>query len=715
MKPRRTPALLAAALLSALLPPSVAAASSVQLGDAYAYVDDTAVVIGTAGVERRWADDYWTQTDKRTGATWLGVAELEITLVSTERIPVSSIEPKDVTLRTTSSGVEVSLFFDPAPGVRVQRIARAIPGVAAIRMQTIIHADAPLALRAYTLERVVSPVKRFATATAFNGGSDWHSESGYDYRRDQRGLTFDAPGQWLQTDDGALGLLLQRRNYHSSRMRWGYPSGAVVVDLSKDVAYLGPLEEDRVNNGVPYPGGPARFRLAEAGRAFPLEPVIIAMGTSREDLQWQAYKMLRTDMAAYPRTINFNTDRVHGGPEIGVRDGVNLSVFNRLLPTARDLGVETFVLDDGWQLYNGDWRTADRARYPDGDLTPVRDALKANGMNLGLWMAPGAFHPSSELFKEHPAWACAPTGLGSAAVNVLGDPKSGSNAAGIGVWNMRGIDEAGSFADRLRDDIDNLVERLDVRQFKFDFLVWLDCLNALPADMYQYHDTFFEILDSLRAEHPQVGFGLDETNDFRGFPYESILYGPTWFQNGNPPADAVLHNAWTLAPQVPGYAVGQAVTIRPGDSMDVIDEKMAAALTYAMTFWTDLRELEGTPAVVARARLWTDFAKQHRGLNDFSYPLLADPLGRGTWTGMQPWNPDTQSGYALLYRMGAPNATESVPFKALDDAATYRVTDITPTGALIAAAEYSGATLEAGIPLTIAAANGVRVLRVERI
>ena len=92
--------------------------------------------------------------------------------------------------------------------------------------------------------------------------------------------------------------------------------------------------------------------------------------------------------------------------------------------------------------------------------------------------------------------------------------------------------------------------------FKFDFLAWLDCPDqgTTKDDM---QDAFVAMLDRLRGDFPAVEFQIDETNDYRLFPYLSVGRGPAWFQNGSPPPEQLLHNLWNLAPLVPSGYVGQ--------------------------------------------------------------------------------------------------------------------------------------------------------------
>ena len=80
-----------------------------------------------------------------------------------------------------------------------------------------------------------------------------------------------------------------------------------------------------------------------------------------------------------------------------------------LVDAAADLGVERFVLDDGWfagrtddRRALGDW-TPDPLKYPDG-LGPLIDHVHARGMDFGLWIEPEMVNPNSALFRAHPDW-----------------------------------------------------------------------------------------------------------------------------------------------------------------------------------------------------------------------------------------------------------------------------------------------------------------------
>lgn len=73
------------------------------------------------------------------------------------------------------------------------------------------------------------------------------------------------------------------------------------------------------------------------------------------------------------------------------------------LPKARELGFEWAVIDDGWQIAEGDWRV-DRTRFPrgDADMKAFADRIKADGMRPRLWLAPLAVDPGTPLLRDQP-------------------------------------------------------------------------------------------------------------------------------------------------------------------------------------------------------------------------------------------------------------------------------------------------------------------------
>lgn len=87
----------------------------------------------------------------------------------------------------------------------------------------------------------------------------------------------------------------------------------------------------------------------------------------------------------------------------------DITMLYQLVDRAASLGIERFVLDDGW-FYGrhheraglGDW-FVDQSKYPNG-LQPLIDYVENAGLQFGLWFEPEMVNPDSDLFRNHPEW-----------------------------------------------------------------------------------------------------------------------------------------------------------------------------------------------------------------------------------------------------------------------------------------------------------------------
>ena len=88
-------------------------------------------------------------------------------------------------------------------------------------------------------------------------------------------------------------------------------------------------------------------------------------------------------------------------------------LLSELMKEAKHLGVDMFLLDDGWfgnkhprnsdNAGLGDWE-AMKSKLPGGIPALVKSAKEA-GVKFGIWIEPEMVNPKSELFEKHPDWA----------------------------------------------------------------------------------------------------------------------------------------------------------------------------------------------------------------------------------------------------------------------------------------------------------------------
>lgn len=109
-----------------------------------------------------------------------------------------------------------------------------------------------------------------------------------------------------------------------------------------------------------------------------------------------------------PRPVHFNTWE---GSYFDHDEAAMMARVDR----AAALGVERFILDDGWfqgrsddRRALGDWRP-DAEPYPAG-LAPLAQHVVDSGMTFGLWIEPEMVNPDSQLYRAHPDWVLSADG-----------------------------------------------------------------------------------------------------------------------------------------------------------------------------------------------------------------------------------------------------------------------------------------------------------------
>jgi alpha-galactosidase len=107
--------------------------------------------------------------------------------------------------------------------------------------------------------------------------------------------------------------------------------------------------------------------------------------------------------AMRPRPVHLNTWE-------GVYFDLDEARLKAMADAAAGLGVERFVLDDGWfkgrrhdRAGLGDWQV-DPAVFPNG-LGPLARHVTGLGMEFGLWIEPEMVNPDSDFYRAHPDWA----------------------------------------------------------------------------------------------------------------------------------------------------------------------------------------------------------------------------------------------------------------------------------------------------------------------
>jgi alpha-galactosidase len=210
-------------------------------------------------------------------------------------------------------------------------------------------------------------------------------------RENRRGLTShdSFPGAIVTGADGtAYGAQLAWSGNHAQSIDW--------VDDGRRQWLLGELY------------APGEIRLAP-GESITTPEVLATVSAQGADGVSQAFhRAIRARLdwpggAMGPRKVHLNTWE-------GFYFDHDLQALKDLATAAAQVGIERYVLDDGWFAGRdddttslGDW-WPDPAKYPAG-LAPLAAHVTALGMDFGLWVEPEMVNPDSDLYRAHPDWA----------------------------------------------------------------------------------------------------------------------------------------------------------------------------------------------------------------------------------------------------------------------------------------------------------------------
>jgi alpha-galactosidase len=171
-----------------------------------------------------------------------------------------------------------------------------------------------------------------------------------------------------------------------------------------------------------------------------------------------------------------------------------------LAEKAASIGVERFVMDDGWfgqratdHAGLGDWYV-NPVKFPHG-LKPLIDKVHSLGMDFGLWVEPEMVNPDSDLYRKHPDWV----------LNFTDRPRSeGRNQL---MLNLARPD----VREYVYQFLDKLLNENDIAFLKWDYnRNWSEpgWQAVAPEDQKKvyiaYVQNLYSILEELRAKHPQV-------------------------------------------------------------------------------------------------------------------------------------------------------------------------------------------------------------------
>jgi len=394
----------------------------------------------------------------------------------------------------------------------------------------------------------------------------------------------------------------------------------------------------------------------------------------------------------------------------------NSAAMLALVPLAKRLGCEAFVVDAGWfrtdegdsagdwSARTGDWHTS-RTRFPNG-LREVSTACREQGMHFGLWFEPEVIGSLSALRGKHPEWLH----------HLRGEPPGPKERA---ILNL-GVPAARQHAF---DRITRILSRVGVNWMKWDFNAdlgaggWAPGLPASLTDqdpLVAHYEGLYHLQDAIRRwfpdlilemcasgggrmdgeilSHAHVNWVSDQPGPLRKL---AIHFGT---QLAHP---AVMCNDW-LIEWPPGRIAGyddDEDTVHLDERCD-LSFRLRVAMLGSFGISASIDRWPEADLVVAaeHVALYRDKLRSiiHHGDQYFLTPPPPSD-GSDSWAAVWYVTKDGSNGVLFAFRLGSGETTRVFPLAGLIAEKSYRATMFSAGGIL----DPTGESLQQGLPITV--------------
>jgi alpha-galactosidase len=340
---------------------------------------------------------------------------------------------------------------------------------------------------------------------------------------------------------------------------------------------------------------------------------------------------------------------------------------------ARDLGVELFVLDDGWfgerdddTTSLGDW-FVDRRKLP-GGLDGLAAKVEALGLRFGLWIEPEMASQRSRLFEAHPDWA----------VGIPGRPRTESRQQLVLDMSRPEI------VDHLFDVLFGVLSSAPISYVKWDMnrTITEPYSAGLPADhqgefFHRYILGVYDLYARLTTAFPEILFESCAGGGGR-FDPGLLAFAPQAWTSDDTDAIERLKIQWGTSLAYPLSSMGAHVSAVPNHQTGRITPlETRAAVAFFGVFGYELDPTALSAAERATVASQIAFYKEHRELFQRGrFVRLRSPYeGDANETAWMVVAADRSRAIVGSYRAlnrPAPGA-ERLRLRGLDPTASYRV------------------------------------------
>lgn len=346
-----------------------------------------------------------------------------------------------------------------------------------------------------------------------------------------------------------------------------------------------------------------------------------------------------------------------------------------IVKQAKKLGIEMFVLDDGWFGHRnddksslGDW-FADLKKLPKG-ISTFADEVHDLGLKFGLWFEPEMISIDSKLYQKHPDW-------------MIHTPK------------RRATPERNQYVlDFSRPEVVDYIYKMMskvIKETKLDYIKW--DMNryitemystALPADRqlempHRYILGVYNLYARLTQAYPDVLFESCASGGGR-FDLGMMYYAPQAWASDDTDAAERMKVQFGTSYGYPQSMMGSHVSAVPNEQtgrITPLETRANVAFYGAFGYELDISKMSDAEKQAVKKQV--AFYKQHRALYQFGklYRLDSPFNGDGNVMSWVVVDDDQDHAIATRYQLlNHPNAPyERLYLRGLDPDKQYRVND----------------------------------------
>jgi alpha-galactosidase len=282
-----------------------------------------------------------------------------------------------------------------------------------------------------------------------------------------------------------------------------------------------------------------------------------------------------------------------------------------LAKKAKDLGIELFVLDDGWFST----RNNDLSGLGDYDvnykklkhgLVGLSKKIKALGLKFGLWFEPEMINPKSKLYEKHPTYA----------VKIEDrEPSFGRNQLVLDLCNIE-------VRNYIISNISNIIDETELDYIKWDMNRYItDAYSPHLSNQGMFYHTYilglYEILKTLRDKYPDI---LIETCASGGnrFDLGMLSFGPQIWTSDNTDPIARLNIQKGMSYFYPLSTISNHVSLSPHEQTlrkTPLTTRFNVALFGVLGYELDFKYLDRFELDTIKSHI--DFYKSYRSVAQF--------------------------------------------------------------------------------------------------